>query len=177
MSSDSRSGSSRSTSSRVSPLASRSRTSETRIRIPRTHGRPPHCSWFTVIRSSKTAMRSEYESHSSSVNAILPGFKGAHSRNRGVNESVPGAAPPAPIARPDSLDSWSRLVRQKASLVGDSVHARSAQKAQWEDRRRYSSYFGAPRIIRMVLRPRRPNAPVIPPADRCRATRRYCVSL
>jgi hypothetical protein len=52
MSSDSRSGSSARTCSRDRPLARRSRTSETRIRMPLTQGRPPHCSGFTVIRSS-----------------------------------------------------------------------------------------------------------------------------
>jgi hypothetical protein len=52
MSSDSRSGSSARTCSRDRPLARRSRTSETRIRMPLMHGRPPHCSGFTVIRSS-----------------------------------------------------------------------------------------------------------------------------
>ena len=56
MSSDSRSGSSCSTCSRVSPLASNSKTSETRIRIPRMQGRPPHCSGFTVMRGSRVAV-------------------------------------------------------------------------------------------------------------------------
>ena len=36
-----------------SPDANKSRTSLTRIRIPRTQGRPPHCLGFTVIRSIK----------------------------------------------------------------------------------------------------------------------------
>src|SRR3982750_4071831 len=52
-SSRSRSGSSSTTCSGVSPLASRSRTSLTRIRRPRMQGRPPHCSGSTVIRSAR----------------------------------------------------------------------------------------------------------------------------
>jgi hypothetical protein len=36
------------------PRGQRSSTSETRIRIPRTHGRPPHWSMFTVMRSTAT---------------------------------------------------------------------------------------------------------------------------
>lgn len=37
-----------------SPDAKRSKTSLTRIRIPRTQGRPPHCRGFTVIRFVKS---------------------------------------------------------------------------------------------------------------------------
>lgn len=61
MSSGSRSGSSSSTCSTESPFDSpfdsRSSTSMTRMRMPRTHARPPHCSGFTVIRSSRVVMR------------------------------------------------------------------------------------------------------------------------
>jgi hypothetical protein len=39
------------TCSGVSPVASRSTTSLTRMRIPRTQGRPPHWRGFTMIRS------------------------------------------------------------------------------------------------------------------------------
>ncbi len=56
MSSFSRSGSSLSTSCLDRPAARRSRTSTTRIRMPRTQGRPPHCLGFTVIRSSISPM-------------------------------------------------------------------------------------------------------------------------
>ncbi len=49
-SSSSRSGNSSTTCSAVSPAARRSSTSMTRIRIPRIHGRPPHCAGFTVMR-------------------------------------------------------------------------------------------------------------------------------
>ena len=52
MSSGSRSGSSSNTCCAVRPLASRSNTSTTRIRRPRMHGRPPHWSGSTVIRST-----------------------------------------------------------------------------------------------------------------------------
>ena len=55
MSSGSRSGNSSRTCSDDRPEASRSNTSVTRIRNPRTHGRPPHCSGFTVIRSTRAA--------------------------------------------------------------------------------------------------------------------------
>ena len=55
MSSASRSGSSSSTCSGDRPDASGSSTSVTRIRSPRTHGRPPHWSGFTVIRSASAA--------------------------------------------------------------------------------------------------------------------------
>ena len=50
MSSGSRSGSSSTTRAGLRPAASKSRTSLTRTRSPRTHGRPPHCSGSTVIR-------------------------------------------------------------------------------------------------------------------------------
>src|SRR4051812_13779125 len=56
MSSDSRSGISSRICSAVKPLASRSRTSLTRIRIPRMQGRPPHCSGSTVMRSATYLM-------------------------------------------------------------------------------------------------------------------------
>jgi hypothetical protein len=50
MSSGSRSGSSSTTCCGVSPFASRSNTSVTRIRIPLIQGRPPHCSGSMVMR-------------------------------------------------------------------------------------------------------------------------------
>ena len=50
MSSGSRSGSSLSTRAGESPDASKSNTSTTRMRIPRTQGCPPHCRGSTVIR-------------------------------------------------------------------------------------------------------------------------------
>ena len=55
MSSASRSGISSRTCSVERPLAKRSRTSVTRIRIPRMQGRAPHCSGSTVIRSANSA--------------------------------------------------------------------------------------------------------------------------
>lgn len=51
MSSSSRSGCSSKICSGVIPSAKNSSTSLTRIRIPLTHGRPPHCFGFTVVRS------------------------------------------------------------------------------------------------------------------------------
>ena len=54
MSCDSRSGNSSKTCCCVSPAARRSSTSTTRIRIPRTHGRPPHWAGFTVMRSGSS---------------------------------------------------------------------------------------------------------------------------
>ncbi len=56
MSAGSRSGSSSSTCTRVSPAARRSSTSITRTRIPRIHGRPPHCAGLKVIRSGWPAI-------------------------------------------------------------------------------------------------------------------------
>ena len=56
MSSGSRSGNSVSTWLGDSPAANNSRTSVTRIRIPRMQGRPPHCSGFTVMRSAISVM-------------------------------------------------------------------------------------------------------------------------
>ena len=53
MSSALRSGSSSSTCSGVSPFASRSSTSETRMRMPRMHGRPPHCSGSMMMCCDK----------------------------------------------------------------------------------------------------------------------------
>ena len=50
-SSISKSGSSATTSAGERPAARRSRTSLTRMRMPRTHGRPPHCCGLIVIRS------------------------------------------------------------------------------------------------------------------------------
>jgi len=55
MSSTSRSGSSSSACSGDRPEASKSNTSVTRMRNPRTQGRPPHWSGFTVIRSASAA--------------------------------------------------------------------------------------------------------------------------
>ena len=52
-SSSSRSGRSSRTCTGVKPLAKRSKTSVTRIRMPRTQGRPPHCSGSTVIPSAR----------------------------------------------------------------------------------------------------------------------------
>jgi hypothetical protein len=52
ISSASRSGKSDSISSALTPSASISRTSATRIRIPRTQGRPPHCRGLVVILAS-----------------------------------------------------------------------------------------------------------------------------
>ena len=49
-SSGSRSGSSSRTCWEVSPFDSKSRTSVTRMRMPRMQGRPPHCSGSKVIR-------------------------------------------------------------------------------------------------------------------------------
>jgi len=54
-SSGSKSRSSSRTSAAVNPEANKSRTSLTRIRIPRTHGRPPHWRGLTVIRFSKSS--------------------------------------------------------------------------------------------------------------------------
>ena len=51
MSSSSRSGCSSKICSGVIPSANNSSTSLTRIRMPLTHGRPPHWRGFTVIRS------------------------------------------------------------------------------------------------------------------------------
>ncbi len=56
MSSGSKSGSSSRICCADSPFANKSRTSVTRILIPLTHGRPPHCSGSTVIRSASCAM-------------------------------------------------------------------------------------------------------------------------
>ena len=58
-SSDSKSGISSRICAASRPEAKRSRTSLTRIRIPRTQGRPPHCFGLTVMRSSKVAIRDE----------------------------------------------------------------------------------------------------------------------
>ncbi len=55
MSSGSRSGNSSSTCSLVRPAASRSKTSVTRMRIPRMQGGPPHCSGLMVIRLRNAA--------------------------------------------------------------------------------------------------------------------------
>src|ERR1043165_3086948 len=52
----SRSGSSLRIASRVSPAASKSKISLTRILIPRMHGLPPHCFGFTVILSSNSML-------------------------------------------------------------------------------------------------------------------------
>ena len=51
MSSRSRSGNSSRISACERPASNRSSTSDTRIRIPRMHGRPPHSFGFEVIRS------------------------------------------------------------------------------------------------------------------------------
>src|SRR4029453_2496608 len=55
MSSNSTSGSSPTTGSDVRPDASRSNRSVTRVRRPRTQGRPAHWSGLTVIRSASAA--------------------------------------------------------------------------------------------------------------------------
>jgi hypothetical protein len=55
MSSIPRSGSSSSACCGDRPDASKSNTSVTRMRSPRTQGRPPHWSGFTVIRSARAA--------------------------------------------------------------------------------------------------------------------------
>ena len=84
ISSGSRSGSSATTSSGDSPSARRSRTSVTRIRSPRTHGRPPHCSAFTVIRLvivlmvSPTATHMPF-AHSSPLAAVNTARRGSPS--------------------------------------------------------------------------------------------------
>ena len=51
----SKSGNSSTICSALSPFASRSSTSLTRILMPRMHGRPPHCSGSSVIRSTRVA--------------------------------------------------------------------------------------------------------------------------
>jgi hypothetical protein len=67
MSSASRSGISSRISAGVRPETNSSSTSVTRILIPRTQGRPPHCPGFVVMRLKRSAMSAV--SHFASVSA------------------------------------------------------------------------------------------------------------
>ncbi|CAA9457454.1 MAG: hypothetical protein AVDCRST_MAG28-2712, partial [uncultured Rubrobacteraceae bacterium] len=60
ISSSSRSGISSRICSGERPFARRSRTSLTRIRMPRMQGRPPHCSESAVMRSANLVTMSPY---------------------------------------------------------------------------------------------------------------------
>jgi hypothetical protein len=90
MSSTSRSGSSSSTCCGDRPDASKSNTSVTRMRSPRTQGRPPHWSGFAVIRSARAA---------------------------NVHSSVTGYTATQPDAHQDAPQPAETLRRQLAVLV------------------------------------------------------------
>src|SRR5471032_2237872 len=62
-SSGSRSGSSSRIFSAVRPATNKSSTSLTRIRIPRMHGRPPHCFGLTVMRSKRVMRTISRQNH------------------------------------------------------------------------------------------------------------------
>ena len=84
-SSSSRSGKSSITCWGDNPFASRSRTSVTRIRSPRMHGRPPHCSGSTVIRSARYV--TSFSSGPCSGEPQI-GYYGLYSRNRPLSTCI-----------------------------------------------------------------------------------------
>ena len=91
----SRSGISSRICSAAKPATNKSRISTTRIRMPRTHGRPPHCSGLIVTLSIKFAIPFShqaqivalivYSNHRNRATPILR--KPQRGRDRGVGQS------------------------------------------------------------------------------------------
>ena len=118
-SSGSRSGISSRIRAASRPAANRSRMSLTRMRIPRTHGRPPHCFGLTVIRSSKEAMARRYPTAGWTSNV-----DSRDGRPMGATWQCPRCATrktPSPMQRPDPVhllipEGWQRFARGRARV-------------------------------------------------------------